>query len=391
MMKKFLRIAIASFMIASSSNAMAYEIQLDIAEKVVVSESETVYRSLKTKEDGEMVAKVNIPQSLFDSGIESAKLYVASYSGTNVKELDKIAVKDITSADAGLEIVTPAIAVDANQEVRAYLWDGTTVKPISMKDELPSKETALFYDFENFKIGDTINDSSISLKGSLVTAAADPEEGGTRGNVAKFLGTYDAVTGSTTGWEFNIHELKTNRTKINQRGGTVAVDYEYDLYIPREYAYDKADGSDYKANTIFQIKFGEYRMAAFQMMICTDNNRIQFQNMSDRVTSGWVNYQNWADVTGKDLYDRWIPMKIETRPFVTINPETGKEVVTNDYSESFIYFDGVCVGHVIGKNNAVSAFNTAYNGIEGRLYFSCNGAGYSVSRAVYMDNFKVSL
>ena len=393
MVKKFVCTVFLIIMVFTTTVSFAQGVTIDFAEELIVSDSETVYRTLKTKEDGNIVAKALIPENFFDSGIDEAKLYVASYKFENVKELDKVTVRNITSADACKEVVTPVIAVDGTETLKAFLWDGEKIAPLSLKNDIPSKEPALNYTFENFEIGDTINDPSISLSGSNVTAVPDPEPNGTRGNVAKFLGVYDLASGkASNGWSFSIEELKTNRSAINARGGTIAVDYTYDLYIPREYAYDKADGSDYKNDTIFQIKFGGYRMAGFQMMICTDNNRIQFQNFTDGVTSGWVNYQNWETKTGRTLYDRWIQMRVETRPFVTINPETGKEVVSNDYSESTIYFDDVVVGHVIGKvNGNASAINTGYNGIEGRLYFSHNAIDYSVARAVYMDNFKVSV
>ena len=393
MVKKIVCTILSVIMAFTATVSLAQDVKVDFAEELVVSESETVYRNLKTKEDGNIVAKITVPDNFFDSGIESAKLYVASYNCLDAKELDQVAAIEITPSDAGKEVVTPVIALDGTETLKAFLWDGKDITPISAKNDIPKKEPALNYTFENFNIGDTITDSTIFLSGSNVTAASDPEPNGTRGTVAKFLGIYDCATDSIkSGWSFSIHELKYNRSAINARGGTVAVDYTYDLYIPSEYAYDKADGSDYKNDTIFQIKFGEYRMAGFQMMICTDNNRIQFQNFTDGVTSGWVNYQNWKTKTGRGLYDRWIQMKVETRPFVTINPETGKEVVSYDYSESTIYFDDVVVGHVIGKvNGNASATNTGFDGIEGRLYFSCNKNSYSVSRAVYMDNFKISL
>ncbi len=393
-MKKLLSVVLTVAMLLSAGSVFAEDASLGFGAEVQ-TETEGIYRELKTHEDGNLIASVVVPASVFEGGVESAKLYVASYGAAG--ELSTVSVKDVTSADAGKEVKTPSIEVKDSDIVRAFIWDGTNITPIANSKTLPKKETQFNLTFENYEKGAITVDGSTIASAACATVVDDPDSANEHGQVLKLLGDYNTET-LTAGTRANlgVYELLKNTLGVwnsaeRKSRGMLAVDYEFDIYVPSTYAYQDADGNDLKYDVMYDFQFGEYAMASLRFAFGKDGNRFI---VYDKHESNKRVFDKSGYTT---LHDRWIPVKIETRPyFETGVDENGNKVETvkEEYSEIFVYFDNELVYHKL--DSSATAYTTAltnnsWRGCEGRIYISCAaGANYSYSRAIYIDNFRAS-
>lgn len=393
-MKKLLSVVLTVAMLLSACSVFADNAALGFGAEVQ-TETEGIYRELKTHEDGNLIASVVIPVSVFEGGVESAKLYVAAYGTAG--ELSSVAVKDVTFADAGIAVKTPAIEVIDTDTVRAFIWDGKNITPIASSKTLPKKETKMNFTFEDYDLGAITADGSKITGSPYATVVNDPDSAGEHGNVLKLLGDYNTETLTAgTRADFRVGELKNNilgawNSVERKSRGMLAVDYEFDIYVPSTYAYQDAEGNDLKYDVSYDFQFGEYAMAKLRFSFGKDGNRFI-------VADGQENNLRVCDKQGyTTLHDRWIPVKIETRPyFETTIDENGNKVetVNEEYSEIFVYFDNELVYHKLDSTHTsytTALTNNSWRGCEGRIYITCGaGANYSYSRAIYIDNLRAS-
>ena len=389
MLKKVLSITLTLAMLISTMSVFATEITPEFKAETIVSEEVTNYRPLKTKENGKVCAAVTIPASVFDSGVEQANLYIATYSNENSKSLEAVAVKEITSADAGQTVYTPAIEVNQNNELKAFVWNGLNVSPVAMPAQLPAKTLRTGTDFETgFTLGESPSGID-DISGSGITVVADPEENGTRGNVVKVQGTYDSATNSAkSGAGIKFSELETYLGAWNgdtrKSIGYIAVDYEFDIYFENNFTYQKSDGSSANEHLMYDILTGDgNEYTAFRFTLNKSGSRITFNDrhyeMPEKDLSNYTN-----------LFNRWIHVKIETRPYQYVNDE-GK--VTYDLSkcEYKFWFDDQLIWHSTGTKHANVNSALGRNGCDGRLIFRANaGNTYTYARPFYIDNVKCS-
>lgn len=385
-MKKVLSVILTVTMLLSASLVFADETSIGFGAEVDTTTT-GIYRELKTHEDGDLIASVVVPASVFADGVTSAKLYVAAYDASG--ELSSVSVKEVTSDEAGTSVKTPTISVADTDTVRAFIWNGTTLAPIATK-ALPKKETMMNFNFENYALGPITADGTIIKQAQNVAITADPDPAGSHGKVLKLLGLYDPET-STAGAvaNFHLYELKNNvlTNDVREEKGMMAVDYEFDIYIPSEYAYATSDGTAVAGNTMYQFKFGEYAMANVRIAASGESYRLIVYDSDQN------NKNVYDSKTHTNLYDRWIPVKVETRPYFETSVDADgntKETVNRNYSEIFIYFDNQLVFHKL--DSTATGYNTALNswgGCEGRIYINGVSGKYS-HRAIYIDNLRAS-
>ena len=387
-MKKVLSVILTVTMLLSASLVFADETSIGFGAEVDTT-TEGIYRELKTHEDGNLIASVVVPASVFAGGVETANLYVAAYGESG--ELSAVSVKEVTSSDAGTSVKTPTISVKDTDTVRAFIWDGTTLTPIATK-ALPKKETMMNFTFEDYALGAITTDTTTITKATGATIVDDPDSAGDHGQVLKLLGEYDADTGKgTTAASLTVYKLRNDlgnqNSSARKEKGLLAVDYEFDIYIPSDFAYKDAEDNDAVANTVYNFQFGDSAMAHIRLGVSKETNRFI---VYDQQGGGSV-YNNTKYT---NLYDRWIPVKVETRPYFETSVDSDGntvETVNENYSEIFVYFDNQQVYHKLDSTyTSYTKALTNWGGCEGRIYISGIDANNSYSRAIYIDNLRAS-
>ena len=392
-MKKIVSIVLALSVLLCGISAFADDSQIKFVKKLTAADASVAYRSLTTKEAGEVAVSVDVPEEFF-SGSHSAKLFVATYSSEASKELKSVKVKEITSADAGKTVVSDAINIAHSDIVRAFLWDGASIAPVASDVTLPEKQQCIIYDFESDAIGKMSSTTDVYQYPSGASVVADPSADGTHGQVMKLHGS-DGISADSkiTARNFLLKFQKyANDNKLTTTNPYASVDYEFDMYIPSQWAYTKEvdDGegnitlSPVIDNVIYDISIGDTPYAKYRFTVSRDGKRIVWDDRLDR--SGYsCNIENRADIE-----DRWMHVKIETRPYVD---EYG--VVDERYCETYLWFDGELIFHKMDSassdftNNLTGTCNK--KGIGRRIYIQSSSDTSTYAKPIYFDNIKVSM
>lgn len=391
-MKRFLSIVMAVSMLVCSVTAFAGDTQIKLVKKLTAADSSVAYRSLTTKEAGDVAASIAVPEDFFD-GSDSAKLFIATYSADGSKELKSVKVKEITSAEAGKTVMSDAIDVAHSDVIRAFLWDGASITPLASDVTLPEKQQCIIYDFEGDSLGKISGVTDVYQYPLGATVVADPSGDGTHGQVMKLHGSNGISADSkTTARNFLLKFQKyANDKKLTTSNPYAGVDYEFDMYIPSEWSYTKEvdDGegnialTPVRDNVIYDISIGDTSYAKYRFTVSRDGKRIVWDDRLDSKYS--CNIENRADIE-----DRWMHVKIETRPYVD---EYG--VVDERYCETYLWFDGELIFHKM--DSAASAFtnnltgSSNKKGIGRRIYIQSSSDSTAYAKPIYFDNIKVSM
>lgn len=376
-MKKFLSIILAVAMLIPCFSVMAEDVTVNVAKKVTAADETSVYRTLATKEAGDVVAAAVIPENTLAEG-ETAKLFIAKFdNGSN--ELGSVSVKEITSADNGTTVATDALAVAETDKVKAFIWKGDTIVPISPASEPVDKQQIICYDFETEETSFTGTNSAI-VENPVGT-----------GNVLKLQGAFNEETGKQTAVASGTATF-ANAIKAAGVPAYSASTYEFDMLIPAEWTYktvtENADGTqtvaDRKYNVIYDLSFGSTAIYKLRMTISRDNNRIVFYNQGDGAKVLKDHYEK-----EQGLYNRWIHVKVDIRPYA---PEANDASCDANYSQVYITFDNdTVIEEKVGpySKTTLSTGLLAMDGLANSMIMS----GESTTcwaKPIYIDNVKMS-
>ena len=381
MLKKVLSITLALAMLVAALPVFAETAEMNIVKEIVPNgEADAYHRPMLTREPGNVAAGVTIPTSVFDGGVEKANLYIASYSNSTLKA---VAVKEITSADAGQAVYTPSIAVDESDEVKAFIWNGFDVIPLSTAAALPAKTTHVTYDFEEdiHVVGQmparelaagTYREYMKDFSDN-VTVQNDPL--GENGKVLKF-------DGSTKTAGANFCEGGALGSTINKFKNQTSSSVEFDFYMPEQLP-PRENGVDENSNpvyanreTYFRVDFDATMFIYIQIRQYANNSSSnRFVICNNKYATDWGSNKY---VAADDFFGKWHTMKLEYAPCAD-NPNA---------RQYWFWFDGELFYHVVGAETGKTDYSyvprTAY------IYNYTPAGHFDPNMVYYIDNVKFS-